>query len=115
MNIAWNYEPLVGGTTGVNVPDFFRFLGTARFSGATFIILGIALIIFLIAERYFRSPFGRVLKAVRDAEVAASVYGKDIVKIRPQTLVVGGAMAAVGGALWAIYTGSMKALTSSPS
>lgn len=111
MNIAWNYEPLVGGTTGVNVPDFFRFLGTARFSGAAFIILGIALIIFLIAERYFRSPFGRVLKAVRDAEVAASVYGKDIVKIRSQALVVGGAMAAVGGALWAIYTGSMKAVT----
>lgn len=111
MNVAWNYEPLVGGTTGVNVPDFFRFLGAARFSGAAFVILGIALLVFLIVERYFRSPFGRALKAVRDAEVAASIYGKDVVKIRSQALIIGGSIAAIGGALWAIYTGSMKAIT----
>jgi len=111
MNIAWNYEPLVGGTTGVNVPDFFRFLGPARFTGAALIILGIAILVFIVVEMYTRSPFGRMLKAVRDSEVAASIYGKDIAKVRAQTLVIGGAIAAVGGALWALYTGSMKAIT----
>ncbi|MCS7099942.1 MAG: hypothetical protein NZ925_06345, partial [Sulfolobales archaeon] len=47
----------------------------------------------------------------RDAEVAASVYGKDIVKIRTQTLIIGGSIAAIAGALWAFFTGSMKATT----
>ena len=113
MNIAWNYDPLVGGTTGVWVIDPFRFVGAggARFTFSALFILVVAIAVFIYAELLARSPFGRVLKAVRDAEVAAGVYGKDIVRIRTQTLIIGGAIAAVAGALWALFTGSMKAYT----
>ncbi|MET1160524.1 MAG: branched-chain amino acid ABC transporter permease [Thermoprotei archaeon] len=111
--IAWNYEPLVGATQGVLVPDPFRWIGagTARFIGATFIILGIAILVFLYVERLGKSPFGRTLKAMRDAEIAARVYGKDIPRLRAQALITGSALAAIGGALWAFYVGSMKAVT----
>jgi len=111
--IAWNYEPLVGATEGVMVPDPFRWIGTGtvRFVSATFIILGIAILIFLYVERLDKSPFGRVLKAMRDSELAAQVYGKDILKLRAQALITGSALAAIGGALWAFYVGSMKAIT----
>ncbi len=113
MNIAWNYDPLVGGTTGVWVIDPFRFVGAggARFTFSALLILAVAIAVFIYAELLARSPFGRTLKAVRDAEVAAGVYGKDIVKIRTQTLIIGGAIAALAGALWALFTGSMKAST----
>jgi branched-chain amino acid transport system permease protein len=113
MNIAWNYDPLVGGTTGVWVVDPFRFVGAggARFTFSALFILVVAIVVFIYAELLARSPFGRALKAVRDAEVAASVYGKDIVGIRTQTLIIGGAIAATAGALWALFTGSMKAYT----
>ncbi|MEM1603951.1 MAG: branched-chain amino acid ABC transporter permease [Zestosphaera sp.] len=111
MNIAWNYQPLVGGTTGVAVLDPFRFAGPYRFTLATFVIVGIALLTYVYIELLGRSPFGRTLKAARDAELAASVYGKDIVKLKRQTLIIGGSIAAIGGALWAIFTGSMKAYT----
>ncbi|MCX8184367.1 MAG: branched-chain amino acid ABC transporter permease [Sulfolobales archaeon] len=113
MNVAWNYDPLVGGTMGVWVVDPFRFVGAggARFTFAALFIFFIAIAIYIYAELLARSPFGRTLKAVRDAEVAASVYGKDIVKIRTQTLIVGGSIAAIAGALWAFFTGSMKAAT----
>jgi branched-chain amino acid transport system permease protein len=112
MTIAWNYEPLVGGTTGVSVIDPFVFVGgKTRFTVAALVALGIAILVYLHAELLARSPFSRVLKAIRDAEVAANVYGKDIVKVRAQTLIIGGAIAAVAGALWALYTGSMKATT----
>ncbi len=113
MTIAWNYDPLVGGTMGIWVVDPFRFVGAggARFTFAALFILLVAVLVYAYAELLARSPFGRVLKAVRDAEVAASVYGKDIVKLRTQTLIVGGAIAAVAGALWAFFTGSMKAAT----
>ncbi len=111
--IAWNYEPLVGATEGVMVPDPFRWIGTGtvRFVSATFIILGIAILIFLYVERLGKSPFGRVLKAMRDSELAAQVYGKDIPRLRAQALITGSALAAIGGALWAFYVGSMKAIT----
>jgi branched-chain amino acid transport system permease protein len=113
MNIAWNYDPLVGGTTGVWVIDPFRFVGTGgtRFTFSALLILTIAIAVFLHAELLARSPYGRALKAIRDAEIAASVYGKDIVKMRAHTLIIGGAIAALAGALWALFTGSMKANT----
>ena len=113
MTIAWNYDPLVGGTMGVWVVDPFRFVGAGgtRFTFAALFIFMVAIVVYVYAELLARSPFGRVLKAVRDAEVAASVYGKDIVKIRTQTLIIGGSIAAVAGALWAFFTGSMKAAT----
>jgi len=111
--IAWNWDPLIGGTMGVNVPDFFRWVGIGpeRFIGATFMILGIAILVYLYVESIGRSPFGRALKAMRDSEVAAEVYGKDVVNLRGWTLIIGGALAAIGGALWALYTGSLKAIT----
>ena len=42
-----------------------------------------------------------MLKAIRDAMLATNVYGKDIVKAGAQTLIIGGAKAAVADALWA--------------
>jgi branched-chain amino acid transport system permease protein len=109
--VAWNYDPLAGGTMGVNVPDFFRWIGIGpeRFLGVTLTLTGLGLLIFIFVEGLIRSPFGRALKAIRDSEVAAKVYGKDIVKLRAEALIVGGALAAIGGALWALYSGSFKA------
>lgn len=111
--IAWNYDPLAGATQGVNVPDVFRWIGTgsSRYIGILLIMIGFAIIIFLFVESLIRSPFGRSLKAMRDSDLAAEVYGKDVVRLRAQSLVVGGALAAIGGALWAFYTGSFKAIT----
>lgn len=111
--IAWNVEPIAGGTQGVNVPDVFRWIGVGpeRYLGIILILIGFGLLVFIFVERLIRSPFGRALKAMRDSEVASTVYGKDIVKLRAQALMVGGALAAIGGALWAFYTGSFKAVT----
>ncbi len=111
--IALYYDPLAGGTAGIVVPDVFRFTGTGeiRFLSSTLIILGIAVLVYIYVQRLARSPFGRALKAMRDNELAAKVYGKDIVSLRAKTLIIGGALAGMGGALWTLYTGSFKALT----
>jgi branched-chain amino acid transport system permease protein len=111
--IAWNVDPIAGGTQGVNVPDVFRWIGVGpeRYLGVVLILIGFGLVVFIFVERLIRSPFGRALKAMRDSEVAATAYGKDIVRLRAQALMVGGALAAIGGALWAFYTGSFKAVT----
>jgi len=56
---------------------------------------------YLYVEILAHSPFSRMLKAIRDAGLATNVYGKDIVKAGAQTLIIGGAKAAVADALWA--------------
>jgi branched-chain amino acid transport system permease protein len=113
QTVSWYYSPIAGGTQGVSIPDVFRWIGTGpeRYIGMVLILLGIALLVFVFVEALIRSPFGRALKAMRDSELAAVVYGKDVVKLRAETLIVGGALAAIGGALWALNTGSFKAVT----
>jgi len=113
QTIAWNYDPLAGATQGVMVPDVFGWIGIGpgRYLGLILILLGLGLLSFIFVEFLIRSPFGRALKAMRDSEVAAKVYGKDIVKLRAEALIVGGALAAIGGALWAFYAGHFKAVT----
>ncbi len=103
--IGYNYPPLVGGTLGIQVPNYLAFVeAELRFPIATLTMLGIVAIVFVYVERLVRSPLGRVLRAMRDNEVAASTLGKDVVGIKIRLLVVGSAIGAVGGALYAFYT-----------
>ena len=64
--------------------------------------------LFLVAvyralERAIRSPWGRVLRAIREEEWAAAMYGKDVFAFKLQALMVGAAIMGMGGALYAHY------------
>ncbi len=109
--IALNYDPLVGATQGVFVPNFFLWVGATQTSAKIIAILIVAALIYVLVHFWVNSPFGRSLKAMRDSEQAAEVYGKNVPRLRGYTLMIGGALAAIGGALWVIYTGSMDART----
>ncbi|MBB3066757.1 branched-chain amino acid ABC transporter permease [Limibacillus halophilus] len=61
------------------------------------------LIIFLISERIRRSPYGRVLRAIREDDVVAGVLGKVVLRYRIQVFALGGAFMGLGGALYAHY------------
>lgn len=108
--IARNYDPLICGTLGVSVPDIFAWLPTEiKELVQVTIMIGIALIIWVFVERLARSPFGRLIRAIRDNEVAASAYGKNVVRIRMQVLVLGSAIAGLAGVLYAFYVRSVHA------
>lgn len=110
MWVGHNWEPMVGGTTGVFIPDPFRMVFGYRFKAVVIATLAVAFLLYMIVQRLIRSPFGRSLKMLRDCDLAASVYGKDIVRIRTQSLMIGSALAAIGGALYVIYTGTCTAI-----
>ena len=104
--IGNNFTPIVGGTLGVQVPDPLSFLpGELRFPVATVGLLLIAFVIFLYSEKLIRSPLGRMLRAVRDNEVAAESLGKNTTQIRIKIIMVSAGLAAIGGALYAFYVG----------
>lgn len=110
MWVGHNWQPLVGGTTAVFVPDPFRVVWGHRFQVVVVTILAIALLLYLLLQRLTRSPFGRALKMLRDCDLAAGACGKDIVKFRTQSLVIGSAVAAIGGGLYVIYAGTCTAI-----
>jgi branched-chain amino acid transport system permease protein len=110
MWVGHNWAPLVGGSTSVFVPDPFRIFGEARFEAVVIVIFLAALSVYAYLNRLAGSPFGRTLKMVRDNEISAAAAGKDVVKIRTQSLVIGSILAAVAGGLYVIYTGTVTAM-----
>jgi len=56
-------------------------------------------------ERMVRSPWGRVLRAIREDETAAAALGKNVFAYRLQAFVVGCAVMGLAGALYANFVG----------
>lgn len=109
--IGNNFPPLVGGTLGVQVPDPLSFVpDEIRFPVASLILLLMMVVAYIYCEFTIRSPLGRSLRAVRDNEMAAESLGKDVGRMRIKTIMVASALAAIGGALYAIYVGTTIAV-----
>ena len=73
----------------------------------TYVYLVIAalfvILTFLVLERAIRSPWGRLLRAIREEEDAAAMSGKDVARIKLQAFTVGAVIMGMGGALYAHY------------
>lgn len=68
------------------------------------LLVYVALIIcYLFSEKLINSPFGRVLKSIRDDEDAAQALGKNTFVFKIKAFVIGSCMAGVSGALFAHY------------
>ncbi len=55
-----------------------------------------------------KSPWGRVVRSVREDEDAARSLGKNVFGYRLQSLVLGGVLGALGGMLLAVYTQAVQ-------
>ncbi len=67
------------------------------------LVMVITIICFFIAWRIIHSPFGRVLKAVREDESACRALGKNSLKFRVTVFALGGGLAAIAGSTLAYY------------
>lgn len=86
------------------VNDFFAPLTSRHYTFVYMAIVAIVLfIIYRVLERAIRSPWGRVLRAVREEEASAAMSGKDVAAFRMQSFVVGAVIMGIGGALYAHY------------
>jgi neutral amino acid transport system permease protein len=63
--------------------------------------------LFLVA--LMRSPWGRVIKSIREDEDAARALGKNVFSYKMQSLVIGGLMGALGGVIFVLNTTSANA------
>jgi branched-chain amino acid transport system permease protein len=84
----------------VNPPEYkFIFFG---------VVVGLVILILIALEAGSRSPWGRVLKAIREDETTAAAAGKDIFNFKMQSFVVGAMIMGVGGAAYAYYSRSVS-------
>jgi len=108
---VFNYEPIAGGVFGLSgVPNPFSWL-PPRVSDAVYavVVLVIAFGVYVYAVRLTKSPYGRLLKSVRDDELASNVYGKATPKVKGHVLMLAGGLAAVAGVLYVFYVQTVYA------
>lgn len=67
------------------------------------IVALILFVIYVVVERMSRSPWGRVLRAVREDPDSTAMSGKDVSSFKVQAFVVGAIVMGIGGALYAHY------------
>jgi branched-chain amino acid transport system permease protein len=107
--VALNAESLTGGPFGIGfIPRPFSGFETRPliFNAANLLLLaGITVIVFIGLERLVRSPWGRVLRSIREDETAAVSLGKNANYFRLQAFGLGGAFMGLGGAIQAHFIG----------
>jgi branched-chain amino acid transport system permease protein len=72
------------------------------------------LLLFLAVERGIRSPWGRVLRALREDELTTAASGKNVFAFKMQGFIFGAMIMGVGGAIFAYERGSISPDTFSP-
>jgi branched-chain amino acid transport system permease protein len=65
----------------------------------------VLILTYFFMERLLGSPFGRVLRAVREDEMAAQAIGKNTFKFKLWSMLIGSGIAGLAGALFAHYIG----------
>jgi branched-chain amino acid transport system permease protein len=102
-NIFLNWISLTRGPFGIRqIPPpqafGFTFLGPLRYAILT---LGFLAICVWVARRVGESPYGKVLRAIREDEAAAASIGKNVSRFKIVIFTVSAMLASVGGALYA--------------
>jgi branched-chain amino acid transport system permease protein len=107
--LALNLEDLTGGPFGIGfIPRPFEALQehSLAFGLANLALVAIITgLLFIGLERLVRSPWGRVLRAIREDETAAISLGKNPNLYRLQAFVLGSAIMALAGAIQAHFIG----------
>jgi len=69
------------------------------------VLAAVVLVLYLALERLVRSPWGRVLRAIREDEAAARALGKNALWFRLQAFAIGGGIMGLAGAVQAHFIG----------
>ena len=59
----------------------------------------VLIVIFILAQRALHSPWGRMMRAIRDNEVAAEAMGKNVTGRHLQIFILGSAICGIAGAM----------------
>lgn len=90
-------QPLKGTPVPVEQYTYFYLILTAA----------VVAVLLIFAQLLTESPFGRVLRGIREDELAARALGKDTPRAKLIAFVLGGALAGIAGSLWTHSIGAV--------
>lgn len=102
----YRLNPIPTGEYGLTLPPAPYDVIAMSFSHRRLWVLLVAWSLVALASLFMwalmRSPWGRVIKSIREDEDAARSLGKNVFSYKMQSLVIGGVIGAIGGAVFAI-------------
>lgn len=90
----WGWEPIGASTILVKLL-YMALFGT------------VLLVLIWGSERALNSPWGRMMRAIRDNEIAASAMGKNVTKRHLQVFIIGSAVVGLAGAMLTSMEGQL--------
>lgn len=104
-SVAKNWVSVTRGPMGLpGIPQFsvagFQLSGVWQY---LIIVAVFVLLTFFVIQRIVNSPFGRILRAIREDETAALAVGKDVNKYKIIVFAIGAFFAGIAGSLYAHY------------
>jgi branched-chain amino acid transport system permease protein len=107
--VTLNWEPLTGGSQGLTripKPLSSVFDTPLAYNLWYLVLLGaVVALAYIGLERILRSPWGRVLRAIREDEQAAVALGKSAQRFRLEAFVLGATLMGLAGALYVSFIG----------
>lgn len=104
-SIAKNWVSLTRGPMGLPGIPRFSILGFSLDPLWSYLLLVIifVLITIFVLRRVVDSPFGRVLRSIREDEIASEALGKDTARYKLTVFMIGAFFAGIAGSLYAHY------------
>lgn len=90
------------GIPGIPKPEFFGFIVNTKFEYLFFVFI-VCLIIYLFLSRLTSSRYGRLLEAVRDDQIRLKTLGKNVFRLKIQSIMISSFCAGLAGSLFAHY------------
>lgn len=106
--IVQSFDPITCGINGLSgVVQPFSAISNPILASACFaaFVIVLAIAVYIYCERLVRSPFGRLLKALRENERVTLGLGKQTSRLRAQVMLIGSGIAAIAGVLFAVNSG----------
>lgn len=104
--ILYNWTDVTRGPYGIPGIPGIKLLGLFELSGvyAYFALsLVVAAIVVLVINRMVKSPFGRILNAIRADETMVQALGRDTVAFKEWVFFISAAVAGLAGVIYASY------------
>jgi branched-chain amino acid transport system permease protein len=94
------------GFQGIERGSLFHFIPMSNDLVMYFVVLALVVAVFLVVMRVIHSPFGQVLKAIRENEPRAVSLGYDVDRFKLMAFVLSAALSGFAGGLKAVVSGS---------
>ncbi|MDZ7402028.1 MAG: branched-chain amino acid ABC transporter permease [candidate division KSB1 bacterium] len=104
-SIAKNWVAFTRGPMGLPGIPGFSFFGIqlSKIWMYLILVLFFVMVTIFVINRIVNSPFGRVLRSIREDEIAAEALGKNVIKHKLLVFVIGAFFAGIAGSLYAHY------------